>query len=168
MFVKGLMELASISSIPFLIFYLLSPEKIINFLKQNNLDLFSDIIVGFNLPSVLLIIIMIFFAKNFFFLLFNIYEENFHYKINVKFRSDLLKYYLKLNYLDLIKNNISVIIRNISIEVVHFSSAITNVIKILNDTIMISIFLIFLTYISSMQFLLIFLAFTVFSGLIFL
>ena len=168
MFVKGLMELVSISSIPFLIFYLLSPEKIINFLKQNNLDLFSDIIVGFNLLSVLFIIIIIFFVKNFFFLLFNIYEENFHYKINVKFRSDLLKYYLKLNYLDLIKNNISVIIRNISIEVVHFSSAITNVIKILNDTIMISIFLIFLTYISSLQFLIIFLAFTVFSGLIFL
>lgn len=168
MFVKGLMEVISISSIPFLIFYLLSPDKIINFLEQNNLSFFSEIVVYLDLSSVLIIIALTFFIKNLFFILFTIYEENFHYKINVKFRADLLKHYLSLSYLDLIKNNISVIIRNISIEVVHFSSALTNIIKIWNDVIMIATFLIFLTYISSLQFLLIFLAFTIFSVLIFL
>mgnify|MGYP001162184401 CR=1 FL=1 len=168
MFVKGLMEVISISSIPFLIFYLLSPDKIIFFLNENNLHFLSKIVVNLDLSIVLIIIIFTFFFKNLFFLLFNIYEENFHYKINVKFRADLLKHYLNISYLDLIKNNISVIIRNISIEVVHFSSAITNIIKILNDSIMISTFLIFLTYISSLQFLLIFFAFTIFSLLIFL
>ena len=35
MFVKGLLELVSISSIPFLIFYLLTPDKIINFCLEN-------------------------------------------------------------------------------------------------------------------------------------
>ena len=55
----------------------------------------------------------------------------------VKFRSDILKYYLMLNYIDLGKNNLSLIIRNISIEVVHFVDAITNIIKITNNSIMI-------------------------------
>ena len=152
MFVKGLLEIISISSIPFLIFYLLSPQKIISFLEKNNLDFFSQIVVSLDLSSVLLIIVLTFILKNILFLLFNIYEENFHYKINVKFRADLLKHYLNLSYLDLIKNNLSTIIRNISIEVVHFSSAITNIIKILNDMVMISTFLIFLVFISSFQF----------------
>ncbi len=168
MFVKGLLELVSISSIPFLIFYLLTPDKIINFFNQNNLNLFSEIVLNLNLSGVLLLILIIFTLKNILFLLFNIFEEHFHFKINVKFRSDLLKQYLNLNYLDLTKNNISVIIRNISIEVVHFSSALTNIIKILNDTIMISTFLIFLTFISTLQYLLIFFVFAFFSILIFL
>jgi ATP-binding cassette subfamily C protein len=168
MFVKGLLEIISISSIPFLIFYLLSPQKIISFLEKNNLDFFSQIVVSLDLSSVLLIIVLTFILKNILFLLFNIYEENFHYKINVKFRADLLKHYLNLSYLDLIKNNLSTIIRNISIEVVHFSSAITNIIKILNDMVMISTFLIFLVFISSFQFLIVFAAFTSFSVLIYL
>lgn len=168
MFVKGLMELVSISSIPFLIFYLLSPDKIILFLNENNLDQFSEIVISLDLSSLLILIVVIFSLKNILFLLFNIYEEKFHYKINVKFRLDLLNYYLNLSYLNLIKNNISVIIRNISIEVVHFSSALTSLIKILNDTVMISTFLIFLIYISNLQILLIFLAFFLFSALIFL
>ncbi len=167
MFVKGVLELVSISSIPFLIFYLLSPDKIINLLKENNLDFFSDVVISFSLSHILIIIGLIFFFKNLIFLLFNIYEENFHFHINVKFRSDLLNHYLNLSYLDLIKNNISVIIRNITIEVVNFSAALTSVVKIANDAIMISMFLIFLTFFSNLQFLIIFATFLLFSILIF-
>ena len=140
MFVKGLLEIVSISSIPFLILFVESSKN--NFFLRKFRFLFQTV-VSLDLPSVLLIIAFTFILKNILFLLFNIYEENFHYKINVKFRADLLKHYLNLSYLDLIKNNLSTIIRNISIEVVHFSSAITNIIKILNDMVMISTFLIF-------------------------
>ena len=168
MFVKGLMELVSISSIPFLIMYLLNPSKIVNFLNENNLNYLSEIVVAFNLSNILIAVVLIFLIKNLLFFLINIYEENFHYKINLKFRSDLLKHYLMLNYLDLIRNNISIIIRNISIEANHFSSAITNIVKITHDSIMIFIFLIFLTYVSSIEFILIFISFSLFSILIFL
>ena len=168
MFLKGLMELISISSIPFLILYLLNPNKIIEFLNKNNLDFFSNIVSDFNLTNILVLIILIFFFKNLIVLLMNIYEENFHYKMAVKFRSDILKHYLMLNYIDLGKNNLSLIIRNISIEVVHFVSAITNIIKITNDSIMILIFLIFLTYVSRFEFLLVFLVFSFVSLSIFI
>jgi ATP-binding cassette, subfamily B, bacterial PglK len=168
MFIKGLMELVSISSIPFLIMYLLNPDKVVNFLNENNFNYLSEIVIAFNLTNILIVVVLIFFIKNFLFFLINIYEENFHFKINLKFRSDLLKHYLMLNYLDLIKNNISIIIRNISIEANHFSSAITNIVKITHDSIMIFIFLIFLTYVSSIEFILIFISFSVFSILIFL
>ena len=126
MFVKGLAELVGVSSIPFLILYLLNPNKIVNFFDQNNLDVLSEFVTSLNLTSVLVIVFFIFLVKNLFFFIINIYEQNFHYKINVKFRLDLLKHYLKLSYLDMIKNNLSAIIRNISIEVVHFSAAVTS------------------------------------------
>ena len=168
MFIKGLMELVSISSIPFLIIYLLSPDKIVNFLNESDFNYLSEIIVSFNLSNILIAVVLIFFIKNSLFFIINFYEENFNYKINLKFRSDLFKHYLMLNYLDLIKNNISIIIRNITIEANHFSSAITNLVKITHDSIMILIFLIFLTYISSIEFILIFISFLVFSIFIFL
>jgi len=167
MFVKGLAELVSVSSIPFLILYLLNPNKIVNFFDQNNLDVLSEFVTSLNLTSVLVIVFFIFLVKNLFFFIINIYEQNFHYKINVKFRLDLLKHYLKLSYLDMIKNNLSAIIRNISIEVVHFSAAVTSLIKITNDSIMILIFIFFVFYISNLEFLLVFVTFALLSIILF-
>jgi ATP-binding cassette, subfamily B, bacterial PglK len=167
MFVKGLAELVSISSIPFLILYLLNPNKIVNFFDQNNLDFFSEIVISLNLTDVLVIVVLVFLLKNLFFFIINIYEQNFNYKINVKFRLDILNHYLTLSYLDIIKNNLSLIIRNISIEVVHFSAALTSLIKIANDSIMILIFLVFVFYISNLEFLLVFATFALLSVILF-
>ena len=167
MFVKGLAELVSISSIPFLILYLLNPNKIVNFFDQNNLDFFSEIVISLNLTDVLVIVILVFLLKNLFFFIINIYEQNFYYRINVKFRLDLLNHYLSLSYLDIIKNNISLIIRNISIEVVHFSAALTSLVKIANDSIMILVFLVFVFYISNLEFLFVFATFASLSVILF-
>ena len=167
MFVKGLAELVSISSIPFLILYLLNPNKIVNFFDQNNLDFFSEIVINLNLTDVLVIVVLVFLLKNLFFFIINIYEQNFYYRINVKFRLDLLNHYLSLSYLDIIKNNISLIIRNISIEVVHFSAALTSLVKIANDSIMILVFLVFVFYISNLEFLFVFATFASLSVILF-
>lgn len=168
MFVKGALELISISSIPFLILYLLNPLKIVEFLSKNNFDFFSELLNTIELSTILIIVVIIFLVKNFIFLLINIYEENFTFGINVKFRSDLLKHYLMLNYLDLKKDNLPSIIRNISIEVVHFSSALTNIIKISNDSIIILMLLIFVTFVSTLEFILIFSVFALLTLIIFL
>ena len=168
MFVKGALELISISSIPFLILYLLNPLKIVEFLSKNNFDFFSELLNTIELSTILIIVVIIFIIKNFIFLLINVYEENFTFGINVKFRSDLLKHYLMLNYLDLKKDNLPSIIRNISIEVVHFSSALTNIIKISNDSIIILMLLIFVTFVSTLEFILIFSVFALLTLIIFL
>jgi ABC-type bacteriocin/lantibiotic exporter with double-glycine peptidase domain len=167
MFVKGLAELVSISSIPFLILYLLNPNKIVNFFDQNNLGFFSEIVINLHLTDVLVIVVLVFLLKNLFFFIINIYEQNFYYRINVKFRLDLLNHYLSLSYLDIIKNNISLIIRNISIEVVHFSAALTSLVKIANDSIMILVFLVFVFYISNLEFLFVFATFASLSVILF-
>ncbi len=168
MFIKAFMELLSISSIPLLIIYLLNPEKVVSLLNEHNFFFLSEIILGLNLSNILIVVSLIFIIKNLLFFLINFYEENFHYKINLKFRSDLLRHYLMMNYLNIIKNNISIIIRNISIEASHFSSSITHFIKLTHDSIMIFIFLFVLIYISNIEFIIIFLLFSAFSAFIFL
>ena len=66
MFVKGVAELISISSIPFLILYLLNPNKIVNFFDQNNLDVLSEFVTSLNLTSVLVIVFFVFFIRSHF------------------------------------------------------------------------------------------------------
>ena len=167
-FFRSLLELLSISSIPFLIIYLLRPEKIVFFLKNYNLEFLSIFADNLNLQNVLFIIISIFLIKNIIFFFINVFENKIHYQVNIKYRLNLFNYYLDLNYLDLIKTNISLIIRNITIEATHFSSAITNLIKLAQEAIMILVFFIFIIYISDIKAVLIFLTFSVIGGLVFI
>ena len=158
-FFKGILELASISSVPFLILYLINPKKIDVFFSKYDLGFSADFLSNLQLETVVFIVIIIFFIKLFFFFLINIYEEKFHYNTNIKFRLDLFRHYLKLPFLDLIKSNIPIILRNITIEANHLSSAITNLVKIVQNTITILIFLIFLIFVSNNKMLIIFFIF---------
>lgn len=128
-FIGTFFEMLSIALlIPILNILVGSPENVINFLNENNLEFLINFI---SIKKILYIFLLIYFIKSFFRLFLVHFQNHFIFTFFTFLINKLYKKYIFKNYLFHIKNNTPKLIRNLLTEIhqcaIGYMGAVTNI-----------------------------------------
>jgi len=116
--ISSLIEMLSISSIPFLALAIVDKEQFLSFLPEGiNIDFFFDLEKSYLISYLCIATGLIFLIKNLFLALFIYFQSNVIKTIKIEISKTLLKKYLSQNYLFFIDKGSSIITRSILIDV---------------------------------------------------
>jgi ABC-type multidrug transport system fused ATPase/permease subunit len=143
------LEFASLASLPLFVSFIIDPNYIIDklniYLNKYN---FKETNFNILLLFLSILIIIIFFLKNFFLIFITYLQNNFLKKIKVEFANNFFSFYINSPYLYHVNNNPSKLSRNISSEIQSLYIYFFHLSGLIRDSLTILVIFIFLTFLN--------------------